>query len=105
MIIRGGENIYPAEIEDLLMRHPMVEQVQVVGVPDPELGEEAYAFIVLRDGADLTVAALREHCRANFSRHKVPRHMEFVDAFPQTASGKIKKFELREAARRRMASL
>jgi fatty-acyl-CoA synthase len=103
MIIRGGENIYPAEIEHLLMQHPMLEQVQVVGVPDPEFGEEAYAFIVLRDGAALTVPALREHCRASFSRHKVPRYMEFVEALPQTASGKIKKFELREAARRKIA--
>ncbi len=100
MIIRGGENIYPAEIEDLLMRHPQVEQAQVVGVPDPEFGEEAFAFIILRSGADLTPAALRSHCRESFSRHKVPRYMEIIDAFPQTASGKIKKFELREAARR-----
>jgi fatty-acyl-CoA synthase len=104
MIIRGGENLYPAEIENLLMRHKMIEQVQVVGVPDPEFGEEAYAFIILRDGADLTIAALRDHCRASFSRHKVPRYMEFIAAFPQTASGKIKKFELREEARRRLAS-
>ncbi len=104
MIIRGGENIYPAEIENLLMRHPMIEEVQVVGVPDAEYGEEAYAFIVLHAGAELTEAALREHCRANFSRHKVPRYMAFVDTFPQTASGKIKKFELREDARRRVAA-
>ena len=100
MVIRGGENIYPAEIENLLMHHPMVEQVQVVGVPDTEFGEEAFAFIILRPGAELTEAALRDDARASFSRHKVPRYMAFVDAFPQTASGKVQKFELREQARR-----
>ena len=94
MVIRGGENIYPAEIEDLLMHHPLVEQVQVVGVPDPEFGEEAFAFIIPRPGAELTEAALREYARASFSRHKVPRYMTFVDSFPQTASGKVQKFEL-----------
>ncbi len=103
MIIRGGENIYPAEIEDLLMRHPGVEQVQVVGVPDPDFGEEAYAFIVAHDGGTLTEPVLREWCRASFSRHKVPRYMEFIEGFPQTASGKVKKFELRELARTRIA--
>ena len=105
MIIRGGENLYPAEIENLLMQHPMVEQVQVVGVPDPDLGEEAFAFIILRDGAELTLATFRDHCRATFSRHKVPRYMELVAEFPQTANGKIKKFELREQARRRIAGV
>ena len=103
MIIRGGENIYPAEIEDLMMHHPLVEQVQVVGVPDPEFGEEAFAFIILREGAALTAQALREYCRAHFSHHKVPRYMHFTDDFPQTASGKIRKFELRDEAQRRAA--
>ncbi len=99
MVIRGGENLYPAEIENLLMRHPAVEQAQVVGVPDPEFGEEAFAFVVLRATVSVTVAELREYARASFSRHKVPRYIELVDAFPQTASGKVKKFELRERAR------
>ena len=99
MIIRGGENIYPAEIETLLMRHPLVEQAQVVGVPDPEFGEEAYAFVIQRGEATLTAEALREYCRAEFSRHKVPRYIRIVDAFPQTASGKVQKFTLREQAR------
>ena len=103
MIIRGGENIYPAEIEALLMQHPMIEQVQVVGVPDAEFGEEAYAFVILRNGAELTEATLRDYCRSSFSRHKVPRYMQFVSTLPQTASGKVKKFELREEARRRLA--
>ena len=103
MVIRGGENLYPAEIENLLMLHPAVEQAQVVGVPDPEWGEEAFAFIVLRPGATLTPVELREHARARFSRHKVPRYLEMVDDLPQTASGKVKKYELRERARQLVA--
>ncbi len=104
MVIRGGENLYPAEIENLLMLHPAVEQAQVVGVPDPEFGEEAFAFVVLRQEGSVTAAELREYARASFSRHKVPRYIELVDAFPQTASGKVKKFELREIAREKAAS-
>ena len=103
MIIRGGENIYPAEIETLLTRHPMVEQVQVVGVPDPEFGEEAFAFVILRGDAELTAEALRQYCRSQFSRHKVPRYIELVSAFPLTASGKVQKFALREQARGQVA--
>ena len=99
MIIRGGENLYPAEIEALMMGDPLVEQVQVVGVPDPDLGEEAFAFVVARPDAVLTEAGLRDACRTRFSRHKVPRYIEVVDSLPQTASGKIKKFELRTRAR------
>lgn len=102
MIIRGGENLYPAEIEDLLMRHPEIEQAQVVGVPDAEFGEEAYAFIIRRPGSTLDEASLRLWCRASFSRHKIPRYLAFTEAFPQTASGKVKKFELREQARSRI---
>lgn len=104
MIIRGGENIYPAEVEELMMGHPLVEQVQVVGVPDPELGEEAYAFVVPRPGATLTEAGLRQDCRARFSRHKVPRFIEIVDGLPQTANGKVKKFELRQRAHDTLAA-
>ncbi len=102
MVIRGGENLYPAEIENLLMLHPAVEQAQVVGVPDPEFGEEAFAFVMLRQAGAVTAAELRDYARASFSRHKVPRYIEVVDAFPQTASGKVKKFELREMARSRL---
>ncbi len=107
MVIRGGENLYPAEIEALLMTHPAVEQAQVVGVPDPDLGEELYAFLILREGGPpgaISPDVLREECRALFSRHKVPRHMEIVSAFPQTASGKVQKFLLRERARLRIAA-
>ena len=84
------------------MLHPAVEQAQVVGVPDPEFGEEAFAFVVLRPEASITAADLREYARASFSRHKVPRYIELVAEFPQTASGKVKKFELRDLARIRV---
>jgi fatty-acyl-CoA synthase len=95
MIIRGGENLYPAEIENFLLRHPAVRQAQVVGVPDPTMGEEAAAYVQLADGAALDEAALRAYCREHIARHKVPRYFRFVDAFPLTPSGKVKKYELR----------
>jgi len=96
MIIRGGENVYPAEVESFLMRHPAIRQAQVVGVPDPYMGEEAAAFIQVREGVTVTEDELREHCRANMSRHKLPKYFQFVTEFPITPSGKVKKFELRE---------
>ncbi len=96
MIIRGGENVYPAEVENFLMRHPAIRQAQVVGVPDPVMGEEAAAFIQLREGELLTEAAIRDHCRAQLSRHKLPKYFRFVDGFPLTPSGKVKKVELRQ---------
>ncbi|MEZ5638032.1 MAG: AMP-binding protein [Burkholderiaceae bacterium] len=96
MIIRGGENIYPAEVETFLMRHPAIRQAQVVGIPDPYMGEEAAAFIQLREGHSVTEDALREHCRANMARHKLPKVFRFVDDFPTTPSGKVRKFELRD---------
>jgi fatty-acyl-CoA synthase len=95
MIIRGGENVYPAEIETFLMRHPAVRQAQVVGIPDPYMGEEAAAFIQLREGAAPDAQALEAYCRANMSRHKLPRYFRFVSEYPLTPSGKVKKFELR----------
>jgi len=98
MIIRGGENLYPAEIEDFLVTHPAVSQAQVVGVKDPEMGEEAFAFVVLRPETTVSEGELRAFCRERISRHKVPRYFRFVDEMPLTASGKIKKFELRETA-------
>ena len=96
MIIRGGENVYPAEVENFLMRHPAILQAQVVGIPDPYMGEEAAAFVQLREGMQLTEDALRDHCKANMSRHKLPKYFRFVAAFPLTPSGKVKKFELRD---------
>ena len=79
MIIRGGENVYPAEVESFLMRHPAIRQAQVVGVPDPYMGEEAAAFVQLRERRALSEDELRDHCRANMSRHKLPKYFRFVD--------------------------
>jgi fatty-acyl-CoA synthase len=97
MIIRGGENVYPAEVEAFLMRHPSIRQAQVVGVPDSYLGEEAVAVLQLKDGETLTEDDVRGYCRAALARHKVPKYVRFVSEYPQTPSGKVKKFELRAA--------
>jgi fatty-acyl-CoA synthase len=96
MIIRGGENLYPAEIEQFLMRHPKIADAQVIGVPDAYMGEEMTALIRLKPDEQLTEEALRAYCRANISHQKVPKYFKFVTAYPLTASGKIKKFELRQ---------
>jgi len=98
MIIRGGENIYPKEIEEFIYTHPLVSDVQVVGVPSRQYGEEVMACVVLREGASLSEEELKEYVRLNISRHKVPKYIKFMDAFPQTASGKIQKYKLREMA-------
>ncbi len=95
MIIRGGENIYPIEIEQFLMRHPKIADAQVIGIPDVFMGEEMAALIRLKPEEQLTEEELRGYCRANISRYKVPKYFKFVSAYPLTASGKIKKFELR----------
>ena len=102
MIIRGGENIYPAEIEAFLMRHPKIADAQVIGLPDEFMGEEVCALIRLKPGHDVTADELIEFCKAGISRHKVPKFIRLVDAFPLTASGKVKKFELREIIIREM---
>jgi fatty-acyl-CoA synthase len=96
MIIRGGENIYPRQIEDVLFAHPRVAEAVVVGVPSFRWGEEVAAFIRVAPGDPPTVDELSAYCRAHLASYKAPRHWEFVDAFPQTASGKIQKFVLRE---------
>ncbi len=96
MIIRGGENVYPVEIEDCLLAHPAVSQAQVVGVPDPDLGEESCAFVVLR--AEATPEALQAHCRAHMARHKMPKYVQVLVELPMTANGKIQKFALRQQA-------
>jgi fatty-acyl-CoA synthase len=98
MIIRGGENIYPKEIEECFAGMPGVSDVQVVGVPSYKYGEEAAAFIILRPGAVLTLKDVRDFCRGNIAWHKVPRHIAFVEAFPLTGSGKIQKYKLRQIA-------
>jgi fatty-acyl-CoA synthase len=98
MIIRGGENIYPREIEERLYQHPAVVDVQVVGVPDRRLGEEVLAWVKLKCGQQVTEAELCAFCRETLAHFKVPRHWKFVDAFPTTVTGKIQKFKIREQA-------
>lgn len=98
MIIRGGENIYPKELEEFLYTHPMVKDVQVIGVPDKNYGEEVCACVILREGEEITEEALKEFIRENLSRHKVPRYIWFMESFPMTASGKIQKYKMREMA-------
>lgn len=96
MIIRGGENIYPREIEEFLYTHPKVLDAQVVGVPDEKYGEEAIAWIILKDGLTATAEEIQDYFKGKISRHKIPRKIFFTDAYPMTASGKIQKFKLRE---------
>ncbi len=103
MLIRGGENIYPAEIEDHLLRHEMISQAQIVGVPNAEFGEEIFAFIVTRNGSEIDADALRQWCRQNMARHKLPRYIARVNDMPQTANGKIRKIELRDLATKMIA--
>lgn len=98
MIIRGGENIYPKEIEEFLYTCPKVKDVQVIGVPDSNYGEEVCACIVLKDPGSMTEQDVKDLVKANMARHKVPRYVWFMDAFPMTASGKIQKYKMREAA-------
>jgi fatty-acyl-CoA synthase len=98
MVIRGGENVYPREIEEFLYTHPAVADVQVVGVPDERYGEELMAWVVLRSGSDLTAEELREFCRGRIAHFKVPRYVKFVDSFPMTVTGKVQKFKMREMA-------
>ncbi len=98
MIIRGGENVYPREIEEFLYAHPDVEDVQVIGVPDERYGEAVMAYVQLRDGATADADALREHCREQIAHYKVPAYIAPIDEFPMTVTGKIQKYKLRERA-------
>jgi fatty-acyl-CoA synthase len=98
LIIRGGENIYPREIEERLYQHPSVEDVQVVGVPDRKFGEEVLACIRLRQGCTLTDDEVRQFCRAELAHFKAPKYVKFVESFPTTVTGKIQKFVIREQA-------
>ncbi|MBQ1424087.1 MAG: AMP-binding protein, partial [Lachnospiraceae bacterium] len=98
MIIRGGENIYPKEIEEFLLTHPEVQDASVIGVPDERYGEEAMACIILKEGSKLTEADIREFSMSRLARHKVPKYIRFTDAFPMNAAGKILKYKMREAA-------
>ncbi len=98
MVIRGGENIYPREIEEFLHNHPKVFDVYVIGVPDVKYGEELMAWIRLKEGCTMTGDEVREFCRGRIAHYKIPRYVKFVDDFPMTISGKIQKFRMREAA-------
>ncbi|WP_338099102.1 AMP-binding protein [Methanolapillus africanus] len=96
MIIRGGENIYPREIEEFLYKMPGLKDVQVAGVPSEKYGEEVGAFIILQDGAKMTTEDVRDFCRGQIARYKIPKYVFFLEAFPMTGSGKIQKYKLRE---------
>ena len=98
MIIRGGENIYPREIEEFLYSHPKVQDIQVIGVPSVKYGEEVMAIITLREGEESTQEEIREFCQGQIARHKIPKYVSFVNEFPMTASGKIQKYKLRDWA-------
>ena len=98
MIIRGGENIYPKEIEEFIYTHPKVKDVQVIGVPDEQYGEEIMACIILKEGESMTVKEMKDYILAHMAKHKVPKYVEFVEAFPMNAAGKILKYKMREDA-------
>jgi fatty-acyl-CoA synthase len=96
LVIRGGENIFPREIEELLYQHPAIRDVQVIGVPDRKFGEEVMAWVSLRDGQSATEEELKAFCKSKLSYYKVPHYWKFVDSFPTTVTGKIQKFKMRE---------
>src|SRR4026208_573989 len=96
MIIRGGENIYPREIEEFLYTHPKVSEVQVIGVPDIKYGEEVCAWVRLRDGRKAADDEIREFCRGQIASCKIPRYVRFTTEFPTTVTGKIQKFKMRD---------
>jgi fatty-acyl-CoA synthase len=98
MIIRGGENVYPREIEEFLYTHPDVVDAQVIGVPDVRFGEEIMAWVVLREGSELTAEELTDYCKGKIAHFKVPRYVRFVGEFPMTITGKVQKFRMREMA-------
>ena len=102
MIIRGGENVFPREVEEFLYRHPKVQDVQVFGVPDPRLGEEVACWIVLKSGQRATEAEIRTFCEGEIARYKVPRYVRFVGELPMTVTGKPQKFLMREAMRKEL---
>jgi fatty-acyl-CoA synthase len=96
MIIRGGENVYPREVEEFLYGHPDITDVQVIGVPDARLGEEIMAWVKVRPGAELTEDDVRTFCRGRIAHFKVPRYVRFAGDFPMTVTGKVQKFRMRE---------
>jgi fatty-acyl-CoA synthase len=102
MVIRGGENVYPREVEEFLYTHEAISDVQVIGVPDEKYGEELCAWVIARPGADLDEEAVREYCRGRLAHFKVPRYVIFADEFPMTVTGKVQKFKMRETSVERL---
>jgi fatty-acyl-CoA synthase len=99
LVIRGGENVYPREVEEFLYTHPDIVDAQVIGVPDDRYGEELMAWIRMREGATpLTAADVREYCDGQLARFKIPRYVHIVDDFPMTVTGKVRKVQMREEA-------
>jgi len=98
MIIRGGENIYPKEIEEFIYTHPKVKDVQVIGVPDEQYGEEIMACIILKENEEMTADEMKKYVLDHMAKHKVPKYIDFVTDFPMNAAGKIQKFKMREEA-------
>jgi fatty-acyl-CoA synthase len=98
MIIRGGENVYPREVEEFLFTHPAVADVQVIGVPDKTYGEEIVAWVKLHPGHEASADDLRGFCKGRIAHFKTPRHIKFVEEFPMTISGKVQKFRMREVS-------
>jgi fatty-acyl-CoA synthase len=98
MVIRGGENVYPREIEEFLYTHPAIEDVQVIGVPDEKYGEELCAWVKLRPGAELTGEEVRAYCSGKIAHYKIPRYVRFTEGFPMTVTGKVQKFRMRETS-------
>jgi fatty-acyl-CoA synthase len=98
MVIRGGENVYPREVEEFLYTHPAIEDVQVIGVPDEKYGEELCAWVRLRPGAGLTADEVRAYCQGKIAHYKIPRYVHFTESFPMTVTGKVQKYKMREAS-------
>ena len=98
MVIRGGENVYPTEVEEFLYTHPLIEDVQVIGVPDERYGEELCAWVQLRADSELTVEEIRAYCTGKIAHYKIPRYIKFTSEFPMTITGKVQKFKMREAS-------
>jgi fatty-acyl-CoA synthase len=98
MVIRGGENVYPREIEEFLYTHPAIKDVQVIGVPDERFGEELCAWVILNDGADATEQQIKDFCKGQIAHYNIPRYVLFVDGWPMTVSGKVQKYKMRETS-------
>jgi fatty-acyl-CoA synthase len=103
MVIRGGENVYPREIEEFLYSHPDIADAQVIGVPDAKYGEELMVWLVLKPGAaEISAQSLRDFCRGKLASYKIPRYVKTVSAFPMTVTGKVRKVEMRELSIREL---